>query len=174
MSRVVSTPARVGLGQATLQLKEEQFNASNLPVAVLLQGKFSSNFKNRVPTLLATDSAIQFRGESVNTSMIVVSDGDVAKNYVSKNGKTYPLGFDRYTREQFGNKAFLLNAINYLCGDEALISIRAREINLRLLDKTKIKDEKLKWQLINVLVPVALIILLGVVLYVIRKRKYSK
>jgi ABC-2 type transport system permease protein len=174
MSRVVSTPARVGLGQATLQLKQEQFNASNLPVAVLLQGKFSSNFKNRVPTLLATDIAMQYRGESVPTSMIIVSDGDVAKNYVSKNGKTYPLGFDRYTREQFGNKAFLLNAINYLCGDEALISIRAREINLRLLDKTKIKDEKLKWQLINVLVPVVLIILLGLVLYVVRKRKYSK
>ena len=106
--------------------------------------------------------------------MIVVSDGDIAKNYVSKNGKIYPLGFDRYTREQFGNKAFLLNAINYFCGDEALISIRSREVNLRLLDKTKIKTEKLTWQLINVAVPVLLILTLGIVLYVLRKRKYSK
>ncbi len=173
-SRVITTPARVGLGQATIPLKEEQFNAKNLPVAVLLEGSFASNFKNRVPTLLATDSAIQFKAASVPTSMIVVSDGDVAKNYVSKNGKIYPLGFDRYTREQFGNKAFLLNAINYLCGDEALISIRSREINLRLLDKTKIKTEKLTWQLVNVLVPVVLIVLLGVVLYILRKRKYGK
>lgn len=173
-SRVITTPARVGLGQATIPLKEEQFNAKNLPVAVLLEGSFTSNFKNRVPTLVATDSAIQFKAVSVPTSMIVVSDGDVAKNYVSKNGKIYPLGFDRYTREQFGNKAFLLNAINYLCGDEALISIRSREINLRLLDKTKIKNEKLTWQLVNVLVPVVLIVLLGIVLYVLRKRKYGK
>ncbi|MEQ1732193.1 MAG: hypothetical protein ABL940_00885, partial [Bacteroidia bacterium] len=155
-------------------LKQEQFNASSLPVAVLLSGSFTSNFKNRVPTLLSTDSAIQFKATSTPTSMIVVSDGDIAKNYVSKNGKIYPLGFDRYTREQFGNKAFLLNAINYLCGDEALISIRSREVNLRLLDKTKIKTEKLTWQLINVALPVLLILTLGSVLYVLRKRKYSK
>jgi ABC-2 type transport system permease protein len=173
-SRVVTTPARIGLGQATTPLKQEQFNASSLPVAVLLSGSFTSNFKNRVPTLLSTDSAIQFKATSTPTSMVVVSDGDIAKNYVSKNGKIYPLGFDRYTREQFGNKAFLLNAINYLCGDEALISIRSREVNLRLLDKTKIKTEKLTWQLINVAVPVLLILTLGIVLYVLRKRKYSK
>ena len=82
------------------------------------------------------------------------------------------LGFDQYTRETFGNREFIMNAMNYLCDDSGLISIRSREVKLRLLDKTKIADSKLKLQLLNILVPIALIIIFGILYSRLKNRVY--
>lgn len=175
-SRLVNTPARINLNMAAQQPEEKLFNRSFQPVAVLLEGIFESNYKNRVPPTIAHDSLIDFKEKSVKpTKMIVVSDGDIIKNYVHKaSGKIAPLGYDKYTREQYGNKNFLLNAINYLCDDSGLLELRNKEVKLRLLDKTKLKNERTKWQLINVIMPVVLVVLMGIVLFYVRKRKYSK
>jgi ABC-2 type transport system permease protein len=144
-------------------------------VAVLLEGVFESSFRNRVPPSLLDAKEIGFKDYSDKTSMIVVSDGDVIRNqFKIPEGYPLPLGYDQYTKETFGNKEFILNALNYLTDGPGLISIRSRELKLRLLDKTKINDNLLKWQLINLLIPVLVVLLAGVLLVWLRKRKYAR
>jgi ABC-2 type transport system permease protein len=84
------------------------------------------------------------------------------------------LGYDRYTGELFGNKDFLLNCVNYLCDDSGLISVRAREVKLRMLDETLIKSSRTSIQLKNVVIPIVIIILVGILLSYLRKRKFGK
>jgi ABC-2 type transport system permease protein len=118
-----------------------------------------------------------FLEESRPTRLIFVADGDVIKNQVnySKGKKpfTYPLGYDRYTGQTFGNKDFILNAMDYLIDESGLITIRSREIKLRLLDRTKINENGLYWKILNVVAPVIIILILGLIMGFVRKRKYS-
>ena len=90
--------------------------------------------------------------------MIVISDGDVFKNQVGADGSPYPLGYDHYTRQNFGNKNLLLNIADYMTDDSGLIALRTKEIQIRLLDRARIRSEKLYWQLINNIVPLAFIV----------------
>ena len=107
--------------------------------------------------------------------MIVVADGDIAKNYVNvKTSQYYQLGYDRYTNQQYGNNDFMLNVINYLCDDNGLMSVRSKKLTIRLLDKTILKKDKFKWQLINTVLPIGLILLFGIAHYYDRKKKYTK
>ena len=108
--------------------------------------------------------------------MIIVADGDIIKNQLrsGNNGiEPYPLGYDRYTGETFGNKEFILNAMNYLVDENGLISIRSRELKLRLLDRTKTNESKLFWQMVNTILPVVLVFILGIAMFIYRKRKYT-
>jgi ABC-2 type transport system permease protein len=109
--------------------------------------------------------------------MIVVSDGDVIRNNVRNTAQGImisPLGLDRYSNQTFGNKEFILNAVNYLTDESGIMNLRNREIRLRLLDKNKIQNEKLKWQLINTLLPMIFIALFGLSINLVRKRRYSR
>ncbi len=107
--------------------------------------------------------------------MIVVADGDILKNLISPKGEVYPLGYDMHSRQSFnGNSELLVNAVNYLCDDEGLMSIRLREIKLRLLSEQKVKEGKSLWTGLNIIIPVALVILFGFLNYYTRKRKYSR
>ena len=85
-----------------------------------------------------------------------------------------PLGFDKYTKETYGNKDFMLNAINYLCDDEGLLNIRSRELKIRLLNKSRVTDERTMWQVINIIVPLLLLVLFGITLSFIRKKKINQ
>jgi ABC-2 type transport system permease protein len=105
--------------------------------------------------------------------MIVVADGDVVRNDFI-NGQLLPLGYDKYTRQMYGNKEFLINCVNYLCGDEDLIPLRSREVIMRKLDVAKIEREKTIWQIVNVALPVVLIVLFGITLAVLKKKNYTK
>jgi len=105
--------------------------------------------------------------------MLIVSDGDVIKNDIQQ-GKAMELGFQRYTGNTYGNKEFLLNAVNYLLDDTGLIDIRSKEINLAFLDKEKTEEERSKWQLINIAGPVILLIIFGIAFRFYRKQKYVK
>lgn len=171
-SKVQPTPARVALAMVQFKPKESQFNNPYQPVACLLEGEFNSNYENRLPQAIMNDSVIAFKAHGKKTKMIVIADGDIAKNEFEK-GQPLPLGFDRYTKQVFANKTFLLNCFNYLLDDEGLLQLRAREIKLRLLDKKKIDGKEGKWQLINIALPLGLVILLGVIQFYIRKRKYA-
>lgn len=174
-SKVLNSPVRISLGIVQQEPKQEQYNKHNLPLAVLLEGKFESVFKNRIPPAIANSNEIKFKAQSAATKMIVVSDGDVIKNAVSKSsGKVYPLGFDRYTNQMYGNTNFILNSMNYLTDNSGLISIRSRELTLRLLDKEVLKSDKFFWQLLNTLLPILLLLIYGVLQFYIRKRNYSK
>ncbi|MCB9186134.1 MAG: gliding motility-associated ABC transporter substrate-binding protein GldG [Flavobacteriales bacterium] len=172
-SRALRTPTQVSLDAMVEEPKPEQFNRPHMPVAVLLEGKFESVYKNRLTTMIKQDRDIKFRAEGAKTKMIVVSDGDMIRNHINPDGTYLPCGFDKYTSQQFGNNKFLLNAINYLCDDENLTAIRSRALEIRLLDRKRAESERTKWQIINVGIPIILIILFGMLNAYLRKKRYA-
>ncbi|HIA05189.1 MAG TPA: gliding motility-associated ABC transporter substrate-binding protein GldG [Flavobacteriales bacterium] len=173
-SRVLNAPVQISLQAITALPDESQFNRSFLATAVLLSGKFPSVFSNRIPREIAKDSSIAFKDLSDETEMIIISDGDIIRNQVQyQTGRSYPLGFDKYTGQQFGNSNFVMNCIDYLCDESNLISVRSRELKIRLLDKTKIQKDKAKWQAANMVIPILIILCIGLVRGIIRKRKYT-
>lgn len=171
--RQMPVPVRVSLDIMSQKPDYRQFRESYLPVAVLLEGRFTSLYKNRIPPTVATDTNIAFKDISKPTKMIVISDGDIFKNAVVKNGNVYPLEYDRYTNQFFGNKNLLLNMVDYLVDDSGLIGLRSKEIKLRLLDKTLITDNEMLIKILNVGIPLLLVILFGITKLMIRKRKYA-
>jgi ABC-2 type transport system permease protein len=172
-SRALRTPTQVRLDAMLMEPKPEQFNRKDIPVAVLLEGNFESVFKNRLSKIIMEDRDIKFKVEGRSTKMIVVSDGDVIANPINPDGTYLPCGFDKYTSQQFGNKTFLLNALNYLCDEVSLTSIRSRALEIRLLDRKKAAAEKTKWQIINVAIPIILILMFGVLNAYLRKKRYA-
>jgi ABC-2 type transport system permease protein len=176
-SRVLNTPVMISLNYLYQQPDITQFNQPYQPVAVLLEGEFPSLFLNRVPPEIAEAPEVGFVEKSQKTAMIVVADGDVIKNQLQPGeaGATpLPLGFDRYTGTQFGNADFILNAMNYLCDDSGLLSVRTREVKLRMLDASRVESEKTKWQLLNTILPVALVLVFALLMGYMRKRKYTR
>ena len=156
------------------QLEEAQFKSPFQPVAVLLEGKFPSLYRNRIPFPYNTPK-YNFLSESKPTAMIVVSDGDVIRNETESGGRSaLPLGVDFYTRQMYSNNDFVLNCMNYLCGDSTLLNVRGRQLQIRLLDDKKAKTDKTEWQIINLVVPVLLIIFLGLIFAAVRRAKYAK
>jgi ABC-2 type transport system permease protein len=174
-SRTVTAPALIDLEILNEKPDERIFSQGPQTVAVLLEGTFPSAFLFRIPPELAENKDLGFLGESRKfTRMIVVGDGDIIRNdFHYSQGYPLPLGFDQYTRQTFGNRDFILNAVNYLCDDSGLISVRSRELKLRLLDSAKVAKQRLFWQLFNTLLPVLIILFSGLAQYGIRKRKYS-
>ena len=168
------TPVRILAAQVKLKPQESQFNNSFQNVACLLEGQFESNYKNRITSRILEDSIFDFKAKSPPTKMIIVADGDIAKNeYQRTTGMIYPVGYDMYTKQQFANKTFLLNCMNYLLDDEGLLQLRSREVKLRLLDKKKTATQVTKWKITNVGLPLLIIICFGLIQYYIRKKKYS-
>ncbi|MFN3530551.1 MAG: gliding motility-associated ABC transporter substrate-binding protein GldG [Bacteroidia bacterium] len=179
LSRKLMAPVRVNLQLATEQSKEEQFNKPHQPVAVLLEGQFKSYFEKRYLNEFAVQAidslGMEKRASSQPTKMIVISDGDVIQNHVRKNtGEIYPLGFDRYTNQMYGNKVFLMNAIDYLLDDAGLINVRAKQITLRMLDAKKVKEQRTAWQFLNLAVPVFLLLGFGFFRHLWRKKRYAR
>jgi len=151
-----------------------EFNAGEVPMAVLLEGEFPSAFTNRIkPFKLSAESKLTDRTNSAPTKMLVVSDGDVIKNQLD-NGRPLELGFDKWTQTFYGNKEFLLNAVNFMLEDSGLINIRNKKIAVPFLDPQKTVAERNQWQLVNILVPLALLALFGLLFRYIRKRKYAR
>ena len=154
------------------------FKSGTQVTGVLLEGEFKSFYRR-------PDKQYEYPvKESVNNSMIVISDGDIGLNDIRKStGEVYPLGFDRETGRQFANKKFLLNCFDYMFDESGLIDIRTKEINLRLLDKARINTpaqegdimkERTYWQLINTVLPVIAVIVFGIFNTIYRRWKYTK
>lgn len=174
-TKVSGTPVFITLAMLRQAPDRRMFNSKGKNVAYLLKGSFQSLYANRIPQEIVDDQATDFMEESKPTAMIVVSDGDIIRNQIDiKTRRPLPLGFDQYTKNTYANKEFIENAISYLVDGDGLIDIRSRELKVRLLDMTKINQERAKWQAINTLAPIVLIIALGFVMAFIRKRKYSK
>jgi len=173
-TKLESSPARISTVITQFHLTEDLFKKSFQPVAVLLEGKFTSLYKGRIPYPYNSPK-YYFSSQSKPTAMIVVSDGDVIRNETAYNGRVaMPLGQDKYTQQTYNNKDFIINCMNYLCGDSNLLSVRGRELQIRLLDDKKVKLQKTQWQVINLVIPVLLIIILGLVWAAARKAKYAK
>lgn len=174
-TKLINAPARVSLALAKMSPDPAQFQQSFEPVAVLLEGKFESLYKDRLTKQLDTSKALAFKPEGIKTAMIVVADGDIISNAVrTSDNHAYPLGFDIYAEQQFGNNDFIVNCMNYLCGDGALLTVRTKQLELRLLDEKKAHLFAIQWELINMLIPIGIIMLLGLVLAWVRKTKYAK
>jgi ABC-2 type transport system permease protein len=169
LSKLDGTPKVVSLEDIKSDPNPEEFKNGHQNLAVLLEGSFTSVYKNRIKPIKIDDD----KTESLPTKMIVIADGDVIKNEVGRNG-TLELGFDRGTGQLYGNKEFLLNAVNYLLDDDGLINIRSKEIAIAFLDPQKIAAEKTKWQVINIALPVVLLGVFGFIFGYFRRQKYAK
>ena len=136
--------------------------------AVSLEGKFTSVYATRSER----NSYPNFKTTSPENKMIVIADGDIGRNQIFK-GKALPLGEDLLTKQSYGNEQFLRNALDFLLDDANLMDLRNRNIEARLLDKTRIDEEKQNWQYLNLLLPLGIIAILGGLFYWLRKRKFS-
>jgi len=168
-TKLVNMPYEIRLNSALEQPVQEEFNKGMQTLAILLEGEFESIFKNRITP---QSDQLKFTEQSVNTRMIIVADGDIASNQISR-GAALPLGYDNYEKRQYGNKDFLLNAVDYLLEDQDLINVRSREIKMRLLDVQKTQQERGFWQIINVVLPLILILTFGILKFYRRKKKYA-
>lgn len=170
-STLVGTPVEVALNMVSERPEKEEFaGGGRFPVAVLLEGNFSSVFQNRILPFEPQN----FIKSSQSNQMIVVSDGDVIKNQLDKNGNPMELGFDKWTNQFYANKDFLLNAVNHLLDDNGMLEVRNKEVNLPLLDKDKVYENYTLVGVITLIVPVVILILLGLTFVYIRKKRYQK
>lgn len=168
-TKVFTAPIQINLNSLRNESDPESFNAGVFPVGFLLEGRFSSLFANKpLPAKLDT-----FKETSSGGKIIVVADGDIIRNEFDPARKqAIPLGYDVNMRYQFSNKDFLVNAIDYLAGEE-IVNVRGKEIKLRPLDKEKLEGAEFFWQFINIVLPVILLIAFGVTRFYLRKRKYT-
>jgi ABC-2 type transport system permease protein len=176
-SRIVSPPVIISLREAEETPVEADYNKSTLPVCVLLEGVFTSAFKNRMVGNFAQDKNFKVRTESLENRMIVIADADIIRNEVKKSGMNespLPLGQDKYTLQVYGNKDFLVNCLNWLVDKNNIMQLRSRELKLRLLDSKVIKDQRIRWQIINVAGPLIIVVLAGLIYSYFRKRKYAR
>lgn len=181
-SRTIATPAVISGRENVNAAEDAKFKKANIPVAVLLEGKFQSLYNNRLSQAM-NDSLQQygliFKPQAfADGKIIIVADGDIVLNAADKDGPL-PMGINRYTagtqyEYQFANKAFLQNCLDYLINPSGLSEAKAKDYTLRLLDTKKIEAEKTTWQLINIAVPVVLVFLFAIIYQWWRKRKYTK
>ena len=170
-SRLNPSPSKISLGILETPPLSASYNKKFLPIAILLEGEFESVFKNK---LFQKNKQIKFISKSVITKMIVISDGDMIANQLSKSGAIYPLGYDKNLKFTFdGNKHFLINAVQYLCGDNSLSHIKEKELSLRMLNKKKIQENRFIIQMINIALPILLLLLFALFFISYKKRKYA-
>ena len=168
LTKKVGTPAIVELKSIAKEPKEEEYSSGFQITGLLTEGLFNSMYTDRVKPF----SIVNFRKKSLYNKMVVISDGDIGRNQLQK-GKPFDLAKDKWTGEQFGNKEFLLNAIDYLLDDNGLIELRNKNIQINLLDKKKAYQEKTYWQFVNIILPLMVLLTFGLVFQYLRKRKYS-
>lgn len=168
LTKLDGVPKEISLDIVTQEPDPSTFTKGPQNLALLLEGEFTSVYNNRIKPFNQSD----IKEKSTPTKMIIIADGDVIKNDVVKS-KPQELGFDRWTGRSFGNKEFLLNAVNYLLNDDGLINIRSKEIQIAFLDTQKVEDEKSKWQFINIALPLLLLGVFGFAFNYFRKKKYA-
>ncbi len=166
----ITFPYEILLSEVNLTPNRRLFNRQNVPVAVLLEGRFNSLFAGRIVKDLLPPGQKVIR-RSKPAKMIVISDGDMCRNEATSDGRVMPLGFDRYSGQTFaGNKEFLVNAVNYLCGDEGLMHLRARQFKLRTLDQKKLTEHYVLWQVLNLTLPLLIVFVIFLIFRYIRRR----
>lgn len=168
LSKVEGTPKQIRLDVLNTPPDKDLYTNGNKALAILIEGEFKSAFANRVKPVKLEGASEQ--GDE--NKMLVIADGDIIKNQL-RNGRPLELGYDKWTNNFYGNKEFLVNAFNYLLDDTGLINIRSKKVAIPFLDTQKVAKEKMKWQLINIGVPILLTLIFGFVFNYWRKRKYT-
>ncbi|WP_422080563.1 gliding motility-associated ABC transporter substrate-binding protein GldG [Ulvibacterium sp.] len=168
LSKVEGTPKQINLDVLNTPPDKDLYTDGNKALAVLIEGKFTSAFAHRIKPV-KLEGTLEQGNEN---KMLVIADGDLIKNQL-RNGRPLELGYDKWTNNFYGNKEFLVNAFNYLLDDTGLINIRTKKVVIPFLDTQKIAEEKMKWQLMNIGVPILLTLIFGLVFNYWRKRKYA-
>ncbi len=168
LTKLEGVPKEIRLEVVTEEPDPSTYTHGPQNLAVLIEGQFTSVYKDRIkPFELSFNTDF-----SPMTKMIVVADGDIIKNEVLKN-QPQELGFDRWTGQSFGNKEFLLNAVNYLLSDDGLLDVRTKDIQIAFLDAQKTEDNKIQWQLITIALPLLILMIFGLTFNYFRRRKYT-
>ena len=170
-SKRIGTPTEINLNSVNEETTPADYlNKGNIPLAVLLEGKFHSMFENRI---LAFDQN-NFQAKGKSGKMVVISDGDIIKNQLDKNGMPVELGYDQRSGNLYDNKDFLMNCVNYVLDDTGLINIRSKDLDLPLLDKEKVYENYTNIQLLTIGLPIVILAVFGLLFTFLRKRKYSR
>ena len=174
-TKVVPTPSIVTLRVGLVKPNIQEYSYRNVPIAVLVEGNFQSAFKGILPVEFDTIKELDFRDHSEYTRQIFVSDGDIIRNpFDSKRNQPYPAGYDIYTRQTFDNTEFIVNCVNYLCADDDLLQLRAKNFKIGSLNSEKVRNHKALLAALNIGIPLLLIALMGTLLIVMRKVRFSK
>lgn len=168
LSKLQGVPAMISLDMVTAEPDRASFNKGPQNLAVLIEGAFTSVYNNRVLPFNIPD----YKSTSTNTKMMVISDGDVIKNEVSRN-KPQDLGFDRFINQPVGNKELLLNAVNYMLQDNGLVELRGKQVAISFLDPERIEPEKTNWQIVTVVLPLLILGVFAILFGYVRKRQYT-
>ena len=169
-SKLTGTPAEVDLSM--FEGSESDFQHAFIPVAASLEGVFPSLYAHLIPPEELTIHA-PLRKQSEPTKQIVVAAGSTIRNEWQQ-GQPLPLGYDRYTQTQFGNRDFMVNAVLYLTDDTGWMSLRQKQITLRLLNDQRARDQRVLAQVISIIVPLTLLAIIGIVVIIVRKKRYVK
>jgi ABC-2 type transport system permease protein len=171
-SRSLAAPTMISLQMVEQEPDPRAFRSVPKASGVILEGRFPSNFRNRPVPEGIGQAALP--AEAKAAKMVVVADGDVLKNQVSTtDGSPFPLGYDRYSQQQYGNRSFFLNVVDYLTDDSGIIGLRNKELKLRLLDRARIRTEKTLWQLVNIAGPLVILGLFAVLSTYLRRKRYT-
>ena len=168
LTQKIGTPKIIELQDIAKEPKQEEYTSGPQLFAVLLEGEFKSMYKSRIKPFETN----LYKEKSTPNKMIVIADGDVAKNQILK-GKPHDLSYDKWTNEQFGNKDFLVNAVDYLLDDSGLIQLRNKSLQINNLDKQQAYNERTFWQFFNIVLPLILLFGFGFGFNFWRKRKYQ-
>ena len=168
LSKATGTPSIISLKTVAQKQNPFEYNNGKKPIAVLFEGKFKSAYNGRIKPFKITDP----KENGVYNTMVIISDGDIVANEIYK-GKPLELGVNKWTNQRYGNKEFLLNTVNYLLDDNGLINVRSKAIKIDFLNKQKAFEETRKWQFINILFPLGLLLLFGLLFNYFRKKKYK-
>ena len=171
-SKVLNSPVRVSINELKKEMNPDFFNSGRQSIAWIYEGSFTSLYKNRF--LPENSDKSSFIADGNPTKILIVSDGDIARNDINpKTGQPVELGFNQFTETRYANADFLLNVMSYLLDEDGIIQTRSKEIKIRPLDVVKLRAEKLQWQLINLVGPIVIIVLIGVIKFFWRKKTYG-
>jgi len=174
LTQKIGTPSFIELQSIADEIVETDYNNGNQLFAVLLEGAFNSAYKNRIKPF----ETPLYKENSNNNKMVVISDGDIGKNQILKDDTSkiqpFDLNRDKWTNQQFGNKDFLLNTVDYLLDDVGLIELRNKTLKINVLDKQKVFKERIYWQFFNVIFPMIFLLFFGIIFTFLRRRKYAK
>jgi len=177
-SRFQAYPMRLSFETLKVEPRDEAYNKKHIPAAVLVEGQFESYYMNRVGEGMLKglkDLGREFKEKSPQTSQVFITDAEIFKNlYDASTNRISPLGFNKWEPMVYnGNGEFAENLMDYLTDEYGLMEARTRNVQLRLLDQVMLSQSKLKWQLINILVPIFLVIILGLFWHVLRRKRYT-
>ena len=174
-TKMVPTPSIVSLQTVLARPNMQEFAFQRLPLAVLVEGVFESAFNGLLPVEFDTIKEFGFVSHSPETRQIFISDGDIIRNFVDpKKGQPFPAGYDRYTGTMYDNSEFIINCVNYLCADDDLLQIRAKNFKIGSLSKTKIQEKSTFYAILNIAVPLMIVLIMGIIMNVQKRVKYRK